>query len=496
MGILKNDAQRIFIAPLETHGWKVKIEQESPADGSLVISAERGIHRRLLGFVYSCATSNTVYRRLAAQVDHIFFRGQPYNLQAYAYGLDKPVSSDNTFHNLLLQWNQASAEGKFTSTHPNAEPVTATRSPDRALLAEDPLQAIWFRLRQFQSLALAKKLVRDRAARASVTLGEDVVRSKAEGVAYALRNAADYYQSKDVHNLSQRILNLYYGSMAFVMAEMLAAPAGPKQLAEIEESTKQGHGLFTLDGVADGLEHLVVGVIDKGFFPAWIKTLGLNVDGMPSKKPRRYDDLQKSPLSWITVERLFASIPEVADLYDDIFEQTPRWVTPVYDQSANAPLSFDKREPATRTYVLFIDNSARLTQADISQYPGPLSEISAVPSSYPGGHFRVAVDHPGKQFWWEVLPIHHSPFKRDSLILPIFESVGYYRAICFVLLYALSIVVRYRPSVWRQAQEGERDYLRVLTEAFLAVVERMLPDQFLSSITDSRVSARQPSGFF
>ena len=40
----------------------------------------------------------------------------------------------------------------------------------------------------------------------------------------------------------------------------LASPVGPKALAEIEESTKQGHGLYTVDGSSDGLEHLVVGI--------------------------------------------------------------------------------------------------------------------------------------------------------------------------------------------------------------------------------------------
>jgi len=39
------------------------------------------------------------------------------------------------------------------------------------------------------------------------------------------------------------------------------------------------------------------------------------------------------------------------------------------------------------------------------------------------------------------------------------------------MLYTLSIIVRYRPSIWRRVQEGDLDHMRVLIEAFLAVVE-------------------------
>lgn len=110
-------------------------------------------------------------------------------------------------------------------------------------------------------------------------------------------------------------------------------------------------------------------------------------------------------------------------------------------------------------------------------------------------HFRVAITHPKGTPWWSVLHLHSSPFQRQALILPIFEVVNQYRALCLVLLYGLSIVVHYRPSVWRLAQEGELDPMRVLIEAFLTVVERILPEQFLETITGQRVFAGQPAKF-
>jgi hypothetical protein len=187
----------------------------------------------------------------------------------------------------------------------------------------------------------------------------------------------------------------------------------------------------------------------------------------------------------------------VADLFADIFEGKPHWVRPAYDQMANArPSMFGHWESATRSYVQLIDGTGRLTKEDIALFPGPISEIGEVASEAHGRHFRVAIDHPGKQFWWEALRIHHSPFERDALIRPIFGVIDEYRAISVALLYALSIIVRYRPSIWRRVQEGDLDHMRVLIEAFLAIVERVLPEQFLEKVTAQRVSAKQPGSLF
>jgi hypothetical protein len=332
----------------------------------------------------------------------------------------------------------------------------------------------------------------------SVKLDEETINCKAEGISYALRNATDYFNAGDVRNVSQRVLNLYYGSLSFAFAEMLALPQGPKALTEIEKSTRQGHGLYTVNGSSDGLEHMVVGAITSGFFPDWLKVIGVSDVTLPAKKPKSVSDLVELPsASWLTIEQLFASVPEVSDLFFDIFDSPPRWVMPVYDTITNMnQAGFGSRKAVTSSYVLFIDDSARLTKEDIALFPGPISEITALPSQQSGRHFRAAVNHLGFDTWWEALKVHHSPFERNALILPIFGTVDDFRVISVVLLYALSIIVRYRPSIWRRVHEGDLDHMRVLIEAFLAVAERVLPDQFLQSISGQRISTHQPGSFF
>ncbi|HXK19048.1 MAG TPA: hypothetical protein VNG33_14650, partial [Polyangiaceae bacterium] len=157
---------------------------------------------------------------------------------------------------------------------------------------------------------------------------------------------------------------------------------------------------------------------------------------------------------------------------------------------------FGKTPRPDRSYVQFVDESARLTKEMIAELPGPISEIVEVPSKDPGRHFRAAVDHAGKDTLWDVLPVHHSPFEHQAILLPAFSVVSEYRAICVALLYALSIVVRYRPSVWRRVQEGDLDHMRALIEAFLVAVERILPQQFLEKIIGRRVFVKMPGSLF
>jgi hypothetical protein len=381
LALLQQDAERHILGPLRTHGWVAAVERIVEAGEYLIISAERGGQQHSIGLLYTSATDNRIYKTLANQVEHIFFNGMAYMVESYAHGLDTPVAASDDFHSLLLKWNAASTDGKFVAGN-LSEPAPTIRSPSRTLLSDQPIDAVWLRLRQFQSITLAKRLITERARSDGIELDEATVKSKAEGLAYALRNAADYYQAREVRNVSQRVLNLYYGSLAFAFAEMLALPRGPNTLAEIENSTKQGHGLYTIDQMEGSLEHLVVGIIRSGFFPAWMRAMCVPTADIPERKPRQPEDLDNLPSdSWISLEQLFASIPELSDLFNDIFESKPRWVRPTYDNEANASHAiFREGSRATSSYSIFVDDSGRLTKQDIAKFSGPISEIMPLTS--------------------------------------------------------------------------------------------------------------------
>ena len=61
-----------------------------------------------------------------------------------------------------------------------------------------------------------------------------------------------------------------------------------------------------------------------------------------------------------------------------------------------------------------------------------------------------------------------------------------------MVLYALSILARYMPSAWQRIEGGDEDHYLALVKAALAVWERVLPEQFLESITGERFIPRSP----
>lgn len=155
MAILRDAAENKILDPLRTHNWTGSIEREFP-DG-VIIGAERGGHRHTVALIYSAATDNGVYKSLSAEVEHIFFNGAPYRVSDFTHGVDKPVSSADDFYTTLLAWNRTSAEGKFAAGG-NSVQIDEPDVPEhRLLLSEDPIDAIWLRLRQLQSVTLARK---------------------------------------------------------------------------------------------------------------------------------------------------------------------------------------------------------------------------------------------------------------------------------------------------------------------------------------------------
>jgi hypothetical protein len=498
LAILRGKVERDMLDPLREHGWQCEIAAEVEAGEYVLVRAERAGTAKSCAVLYSSGTGYDVYRRLAEQVDTTFIHGEPYRLNEFAREFADSVLQLDSFHAVLLDWNRETSRGRIAADTAESDgPVEEERAPARQLLSETPIDAIWLRLRQFQSVRLAEKLVSDRAARDGISLDAEAVEHKALGVAFALRNAVDYFQASPSRTVSQRILNLYYGSMAFAFAEMLARPDGPETLAGIEDRTRQGHGLYALDGDTGDFGDILVGTIRSGFFSYWQTTIGIAIDNIPSAKPKTPADAMKlTGETVLSLEALFARIPELSDLFLDIFPGPAWWLEPDYDQRANGGMHMVRIRPVvTRTYATLTDWSGRLRVDDVATFPGPLSELQRLPAEGDGRRFRAAVDHPPGELWWRALSLHYSPLGPTGLIKPIFGSVGDYRAICFVLLYALSILVRYRPSIWRRIQEGDLDHVRVLIEAFLAVVERVLPEQFLAIVTGERISAKQPGSW-
>ena len=496
LDLLRREVERTVLKPFRLHGWSAEIVLEVDRDDCIEIAARRGAVATRIAMLYSnSGISNARYKELSNEVARIFFSGRPYMLDSFARGVTVPVEPLRDFFPFLVDLNR--------QVDPDCSPPVISRRPPTVLrlTAENPLDAVIARLQQFTSRTLARRLVERRAETESIPLPAEAIASKAIGVAYSMRSALDYIVSTPRDALNRRVLGLYYGTMALAQAEMLASPSGPTDLDQVEGMTRYGHGLYALPTPPGGFADLHVGVLASGFFPKWMKFLGHDTSGYPQPRPKSAADLEGVPAGMAcSLRDLFASMPEIDDLFAEVFSGPPGWISVAYDQRANAgtPASDATARKVGSTYGLFLDRSGEVSVERLKSAGWPLAEIrQAEDHEGTGTAFRARVDHAGHDLWWTVLPTHSSPFGNSpALLFPPVGGLREYRTIAAVTLYALSIMARYLPSAWRRIEGGDEDQYLALVQASLAVWERLLPEHFLESIAGETVRTAQPGSWF
>ena len=485
MAILRDSIEQQIVKPFRTHGWTAEITQTVEDGEYLVVTATKLGVKKQVALLYSSATDNRVYKKLDAEIDRTFTNGDLYMPESFIYGLTKPVVPVDEFYSVVIGWNK---ELFPAAAH---TPIKPRPSNVRRIKAENPLMSVWARLDQFSSTHLAEKLILRRAREQNVTISPEAAKTKGEGLAFTLRNASDYFRSAQNESLNRKIIRLYYGTLALSFAEILASPSGPVDLDEIEGYTKQGHGLYTFGTQVRGFSEMIVGVLASGFLPRWAAFLGHDVRQFPTAKLKAEDGIEKLPEgAFCTVRDLFATLPELADLFAEVFYCEPSWIMPVYDMEASRVPSFKSQQQTESTYIKLVDRSGMISQERIEGAGWPLAELSRLPDQVEGKIFRARVDHPGATYWQEVMPIHHSAFENSgALLLPALADFNEYRVTAFCLLYALSIMVRYMPSTWRRVEGGDLDQYLTIVKTALSIYERSLPQQYLETITGERIVA-------
>ena len=85
--ILAEDAIKDLVRPLRDVGWSVQVTEPDDEALFVVATATRANSRLSVALLYSCATSNEVYRELASKTDVILYRGSPYHQASFACGV-------------------------------------------------------------------------------------------------------------------------------------------------------------------------------------------------------------------------------------------------------------------------------------------------------------------------------------------------------------------------------------------------------------------------
>jgi hypothetical protein len=85
--ILSEDCIKDLVRPLRDAGWSIDVGEPDEDGLYLTVIATCSGERLGVALLYSCATSNEIYRKLAETSDVILYRGVPYHQSQYADGL-------------------------------------------------------------------------------------------------------------------------------------------------------------------------------------------------------------------------------------------------------------------------------------------------------------------------------------------------------------------------------------------------------------------------
>jgi hypothetical protein len=396
----------------------------------------------------------------------------------------------------------------------NAGGDGVTEQPDRAirLLSENPLEQIDIYLSTWESANAAQLLVRERARMKSIALTNEKAESKGRGVAYCLRNAREFFTTGST-DTTRHVLTSYYGLMSFMSAILVAEPDNDYDLGALEKATSRGHGLGSVDSKDAAFpEAQKVYVKDTGFFTHYLKHIGVDYHSVClAKRPdaaRGFTQEECDKLA--SLGGLLARVPEMAALYFEVTEKPPLNVS-IFGSTRNLDEMSERRASAyaskgidaindivpSESWVGF-SSPARLTSEFIDhELSIPLGDISMyddTTSRHRYWHGRL--DLRNGPHIWQNMKVYKSALCPSSWIKPVLCGLTDPLAVHMMLLYILSIFVRYRPKLWREITEGELHDYNVLIRLYMTIVRRVVPEMVLERIADRQVQAIQPGSWY
>jgi hypothetical protein len=339
------------------------------------------------------------------------------------------------------------------------------------ILTDDPIRQLWTRFGVLESVSGAERFLVRRAAETEVELSEEILAAKARGFAFAVRSAREYFAVAIEGNLTKACLGFYYGLLSLFQALLLADPANDLTLEDVEVFTSYGHGLraFASGGEFPENEHVIV--MSNGFLPKFLAAYEYPLEIADVAVKGGYKSLDEVPPAdkgkVVSVKDLIARIPELLSMYVELFDDRPSYLgMQIVGASASARIHFPDA-----------GNAPGLTAEHIRELLGWSKEVEF---ERDGAGLRTVDQHDVSDLLRD-RQRHSTQLAYDSYVVPIL-GIDDVLVIQFMLLYVLSIWVRYRPALWREINEGSLDRYRALVTNLLIVVERTAPNTVLDRL--------------
>jgi hypothetical protein len=383
-------------------------------------------------------------------------------------------------------------------------------SRPEALISRDVESALRLRLHRMTSATICRRMLTAKHP----ALPQSVIELKAEGVASARRSAVGYLVSGRAA-LNSRILSQYYFALQLSIAEQVANAEPEATLESIQRHTEQGHGLATI-GPSDGAfpAQYYIGALRSGHFSAYCASIGVKLDDVAlEKKLRSWSQVKDHDLpKLVALSDLLRRIPELRSLIHECLgepalsfhvvssgkniEREVAKLGPDFLTRQSVPPHSEEEEVVTfLTFATGYGGGEGVTPEYLSGLGFPIADFHREPEIMSGNEEIVgAFKHLAKDRWDEAIGLYESDVG-SSLIAPLWHRKADMFLIHFMTLYALSIVVRYLPSLWYKIEHGELDHVRALLEHYVTVVDSVLPKLAIARITGRSLALVSPGAF-
>lgn len=376
------------------------------------------------------------------------------------------------------------------------------------VFADNLAEVIWLRLKRLSSHQLCEKVI----LRRTPTTPETALTEKATGMAWAVRSAVGYWETKS-GGLNARVLSRYYALLQISIAEEIASGDETSTLPSIQRHTEQGHGLFTIAADTDGFPaNYLIGCLKSGHFPSYCKARGIDLKAFAFERRLRKPPNETERPHMVSLADLLRRVPELQSVaqeylgtYPLSFHLAKRHSSDLEQQLEQMGMSmigsvYDARTltPALKTNsaIAICPVGYQLTAAEANSLDLPVRNFEDKKDPLSNLILPIGqLEHPAHEHWYQGLHLHKSGYCGSSIMVPYWGADDVF-TLHFVILYAFSIVTRYLPSLWHEIEDGKLDHLRSLLEHYLVIVDNVLPKIALERMTGDSVHAIQSGSVF
>ncbi len=239
----------------------------------------------------------------------------------------------------------------------------------------------------------------------------------------------------------------------------------------------------------------MVGCLKSGHFYSYVKSLGFNIKvHADDKRPRSAEEL--SGKNAISLSDLLRRIPELQGVVKEYLGNDPLSFQFGHAQRNMVDRS-EKNDPDNGhyTFAAIYPHGSDVSVDEFNTYGFEIKEVEweTQRREEDQPYLIGRVYHPKDVLWWNSVESYKSGYCGSSIVVPYWGMKDQF-VLHLTILYALSIVVRYLPEVWYEIEHGEFDYIRMMLEHYLVIVDNVLPNIAVERLTKPNLIIVQPGG--